>query len=178
MRTRLHGNERGIVTAVEAGLALAALALVLALPSGFGRAEEQPAKTLYERLGGYDVISNIVDDFLEQLRHDEAFNRFGGGRSKGSLERTKQLLKDQLCAYTKGPCVYIGRDMKASHEGLGITDAEWEASVLKLKASLDKFKIGEAEQKELLALVEETRKDIVEKPAEAKAAEEKTKAEN
>jgi hemoglobin len=157
---------------------LAVLFMALVLSTGVARAGEKAEKTLYERLCGYDMISNIVEDFLDQLRHDETFQRFGGGRSKDSLDRTKQLLKDQLCAYTKGPCVYIGRDMKASHAGLGITDAEWESSVAKLKASLNKFKIGEAEQKELLALVEETRKDIVEKPAEAKAAEEKPKVEN
>lgn len=178
MRIKFNSNGRGAVTTVGAGLALAALALALVLPTGVALAEEKPAKTLYERMGGYDVMSAIVEDFLVRLRDDEAFKRFGGGRSKDSQERTKQLIKDQFCAYTDGPCAYTGRDMKTSHEGLGITDAEWESMMQKLNATLDKFEIGETEKKEFIAVIEKTRKDIVAKPAEEKAAEEKPKAQN
>ena len=178
MRIKLNSSGRGAVTTVGAGLALAALALALVLPTGVALAEEKPAKTLYERMGGYDVMSAIVEDFLGRLQGDEAFKRFGGGRSQDSQERTKQLIKDQFCAYTDGPCAYTGRDMKTSHEGLGITDAEWESMMLKLNATLDKFHVGEAEKKEFTALIEKDRKDIVAKPAEVKAAEEKPKAQN
>lgn len=165
MRIKFNINGRGAITTVGAGLALA---LALAFPTGVGLAEEKPAKTLYERMGGYDVMSAIVEDFLGRLRDDEAFKRFGGGRSKDSQERTKQLIKDQFCAHTDGPCAYTGREMKTSHEGLGITDAEWESMMLKLNATLDKFEIGETEKKEFIAVIEKTRKDIVEKPAEEK----------
>ena len=178
MRINFNSNGRGAGIILGAGLALAALALALAIPTGVALAEEKPAKTLYERMGGYDVMSAIVEDFLGRLQGDEAFKRFGGGRSKDSQERTKQLIKDQFCAYTDGPCAYTGRDMKSSHAGLEITDAEWESMMQKLHATLDKFEIGEAEHKEFVALIEKDRKDIVEKPAVEKAAEEKPKAQN
>ena len=178
MRINFNSNERGAGIIFGIGLALAALALALAIPTGVALAEEKPAKTLYERMGGYDVMSAIVEDFLGRLQADESFKRFGGGRSKDSLDRTKQLIKDQFCAYTDGPCAYTGRDMKTSHEGLGVTDAEWESMMQKLHATLEKFNIGETEKKEFVALIEKDRKDIVEKPAEEKAAEEKPKAQN
>lgn len=130
---------------------------------------EKPGKSLYHRMGGYDVIAAVVDDFLGLLRDDPAFKRFGGGRSQGSLKRARQLIVDQICAATGGPCVYFGRDMKSSHAGLAITDAEWESSVKKLTAALEKNKVGATEQKELLAIVETLRKDIVEQPKEEKA---------
>ena len=98
-------------------------------------------KTLYQRMGGYDVIAGIVDDFIAQLGKDKAFERFGGGRSHNSLVRTRQLVVDQICNLTGGPCVYIGRDMKTAHEGLAITDAEWDSSIKKFEISLDKFKV-------------------------------------
>jgi len=71
---------------------------------------------------------------------------------------------DQLCAVTGGPCVYVGRDMKASHAGLGITERDWDASVRHLVATLDKFSVPAKEKDEVLALVGTLKKDIVEKP--------------
>ena len=164
MRLELNLNGRRLVSPLGAGLVLAAIVLALLLPTGFSRAEENPAKTLYERMGGYDALSGIVEDLLSQLHEDPAFSRFGGGRSEASQARTKQLIKDQFCWLADGPCAYIGRDMKTSHTGLGITQAEFDSMMQKLRASLEKSKIGEPEQKEFLALIEKTRGDIVEKP--------------
>lgn len=148
---------------------LAVLTGILWSLSGQSFAQEKPKtpkeKTLYHRIGGYDVIAGITDDFLEQLGKDEAFKRFGGGRSAGSLKRARQLIVDQICALAEGPCVYFGREMKPSHEGLAITQAEWDSSVAKLKISLNKFKVAEPEQVDFLALIDKLQKDIVEPPA-------------
>jgi Bacterial-like globin len=56
-----------------------------------------------------------------------------------------------LCLATGGPCVYKGRDMKTSHAGLGITEADWDAGVKHLVATLDKFKVPMKEKDDLLA---------------------------
>ncbi len=66
-----------------------------------------------------------------------------------------------ICQLTGGPEHYTGRTMAASHQHLDITEAEWNATVNDLKASLDAFKVPRAEQEELLQLVASTRKDIV-----------------
>ena len=162
------------MTASNKRAAIAGILCVVLVLACFGTvaAQDKPAaKSLYHRMGGYDVIAAVVDDFLGLLRDDPAFKRFGGGRSQGSLKRARQLIVDQICAATGGPCVYFGRNMKSSHEGLAITDAEWESSVKKLTAALEKNKVGATEQKELLAIVETLRKDIVEKPkGEAQAS--------
>jgi hemoglobin len=142
-------------------------------PSGRGFAQDKndkstdtaaKAPTLYQRMGGYDVISAVVDDFIDQLRKDPAFDRFGHGRAKDSSKTTKQLVKEFICWKTDGPCAYIGRDMGPAHQGLEITVKEWEASNKMLLASLQKFKVSETEQKEFMAMVEKLRDDIVEKP--------------
>ena len=155
---------------------LALLAVVL-FPGRSFAGENEKAKTLYQRIGGYDVIAGIVDDLLAQLHSDKAFDRFGGGRSESSLKRTRQLLIDQLCEYTKGPCTYIGRDMKTAHGGLKITAAEWDSTIKKLEASLDKFKVSGKDKEEFVALVQDLKKDIVEAPAE-KPKEEKAAGQN
>lgn len=170
MRMELKKNRGWRATPARAGFVLAALVALLLMFPGRGQAQnmaqgDQPKeKTLYERLGGYDGISAVVDDFLGRLGKDPMFDRFGQGRGMDSKHRAKQLIKDQLCSLTGGPCDYIGRDMAPTHQGLEITQKEWDASVEHLKASLAQFKVGEKEQKELLAVVDKLKGDIIEKP--------------
>jgi hemoglobin len=54
--------------------------------------------------------------------------------------------------------------MKTVHRGLGITDADREQAVKLLVASLDKFKVSEAEKDELLKALMTLKDDIIDKP--------------
>jgi hemoglobin len=141
-------------------IAVPSLVLVAALLAP--RAEAQ-APTLYQRLGGYDALAAVTDDFLGRLAADASIKRFFVGHSKGSIARIRQLIVDQLCAATGGPCVYTGRDMKSVHEGLGISRADWDAAVAHLNGTLDKFKVPARERGEVLDAISAFEKDIVEK---------------
>ena len=120
-------------------------------------------KSLYARVGGYDALAAVVDDFIGRLVSDKQFEKFFAGFSVDSKKRIRQHLLDQLCVATGGPCVYMGRDMKTTHGGLGLTEADWDAAVKHLTASIDKFKVPAKEKDELLAFVATLKKDIVEK---------------
>ena len=148
--------DRGIL----AGLLALAMVTCLAVSDG---AQQKP-KTLYERLGGYDAIAAVTDDFIGRLVADKQITRFFTGASTDSKKRIRQLVVDQICAATGGPCIYIGRSMKASHEGLGITESDWQVSVGHLVAALDKFKVPQKEKDELLAAVSSLKPDIVAPP--------------
>jgi hemoglobin len=128
--------------------------------SATSRAQE---KSLYERVGGYNALAAVVDDFIGRLVSDKQFEKFFSGHSIDSKKRIRQHILDQFCAATGGPCVYTGREMKTSHAGLGITNADWDAAAKHLTASIDKFKVPEKEKGELLAFVTSLKKDIVEK---------------
>ncbi|HSP62480.1 MAG TPA: group 1 truncated hemoglobin [Pyrinomonadaceae bacterium] len=123
----------------------------------------QMKKSLYARLGGYDAIATVVDDFIGRLVADQRFTRFFVGHSEDSRKRIRMHVIDQLCAAAGGPCLYIGCDMKASRHGLGITSDDWDASAKHLVESLDKFNVPKAEKDELLAFVGTLKKDIVAK---------------
>ena len=120
-------------------------------------------KSLYERVGGYNALAAVVDDFIVRLVTDKQFEKFFIGQSTDSKKRIRQHILDQFCAATGGPCIYTGREMKTSHAGLGITNAEWDAAAKHLVASLDTFKVPEKEKGEILAFVTSLKKDIVEK---------------
>jgi hemoglobin len=121
------------------------------------------APTLYKRLGGYDAIAAVSDDFIGRLASDKQLSRFLVGLSTDSQKRLRQLVVDQLCEATGGPCIYIGRSMKTSHAGLNITESDWDITVKHLVATLDKFKVPEKEKNEFLALASSLKPDIVQK---------------
>jgi len=118
-----------------------------------GSMSPQEKKSLYTRLGGYDAIALVVDDFITRLATDKRFERFFAGFSTDSKKRLRQHILDQFCVATGGPCVYMGRDMKTTHTGLGITEADWDAAAKHLVAALDKYKVPQAEKDELMAFV-------------------------
>ena len=136
----------------------ASIARSISTPAG-----GQDKKSLYTRLGGYDAIALVVDDFITRLATDKRFERFFTGFSDDSKKRLRQHILDQFCAAAGGPCVYTGREMRTSHKGLGITEADWDAAAKHLVAALDKYKVPEAEKNELLTFVVSQKKDIVEK---------------
>lgn len=147
-----------------AGLTVGAQAPVNAsIPSAVNTGEPQ-SKTLYARLGGYDAIAAVTDDFVGRLVSDKRFTRFFAGHSEDSIKRIRMHVIDQLCEAAGGPCNYTGRSMRASHHGLGITGEDWDESVKHLVATLNKFKVPKAEQDELLSVVSTLKKDIVDKP--------------
>lgn len=123
----------------------------------------QEKKSLYTRLGGYDAIVKVVDDFVGRLVADKTLTKFFTGHSEDSLKRIRMHVIDQLCEAAGGPCNYIGRDMKKTHHGLGITSDDWDVSAKHLVESLDKFKVPQTEKDELMAFVGTLKKDIVDK---------------
>ncbi len=125
--------------------------------------DDQTAElSLYERLGGYDVIASIIDKLFALMRADARFSRFGAGRSLDSRKWAQQLTVDQICSLSGGPCYYMGRDMKTSHAGLRITEEEWQANLEFTTRSLQNHGVAEREQVEFLLIFERYKNEIVE----------------
>ena len=99
---------------------------------------------------------------LPRLTSDPALGRFWNHRGEDGVRRERQLLIEFLCASAGGPLYYVGRDMKTSHRGMGISESDWKAFVGHLEATLDKFQVPAKERAEVLTFVESTKRDIVE----------------
>lgn len=132
------------------------------LISGSALGQEAMEKSLYERLGGYDAISAVVDDFAPKLFNDPVVGQRFFGMSDDSREGFRQKNKNLLCRVTGGPCKLISRSAKITHGGLGIKASEFNIVVGHIIDSLNKFKVPEKEQQELKAIVASLRPDIVE----------------
>jgi hemoglobin len=115
--------------------------------------------TLYERLGGKEAITAVVDDFVARCAADGRINGKFAGTDVGRLKR---MLFDQVCMASGGPCDYQGRDMRETHDGMAVTAGEFDALVEDLVATLNQLGVGKHEQDELLAVLGPLRADIVE----------------
>lgn len=118
-------------------------------------------KSLYGRLGGKPAITAVVDDFVGRVAGD---SRINGKFATTDIPRLKMLLVEQICQASGGPCTYSGRSMKATHAGMGVSSADFDALVGDLIATLNKFKVPEREKSELLGALGPMKGDIVEKP--------------
>jgi hemoglobin len=147
-----------------------AMSILLVLTAIAAPAAEQASpvsgaqKTLYERLGGAYPIAVVVDDFIERLLVNDTLNAnpaIDEARRRVPKQGLKFHVATLVCQVTGGPCQYTGRDMKASHAHLNITEKEWQAMLTDFLGTLDTFKVPKAEQDELVAIVESTKPDIV-----------------
>ena len=118
-------------------------------------------KTLYQRLGGYDAIAAVTEDFLGRLANDPQLKRFSLGLSVDSQRKVRNHTVDFLCLATGGPCIYTGRDMETVHTGLKITDSDWDLSVKHLVATLDTFEVPAQEKQEVLTAIGGLKSTIV-----------------
>lgn len=152
----------------------AALVVSTAVPaqaaSASASASAAPAdtKSLYERLGGYEGISAVVDQFADSLFADKRINQFFVGMSDDTRAQFKQKNKNLLCNVTGGPCKIISRTAHDTHHGLGITSADFQVVAGHLKDVLNKFNVGPKEQEEVFAIILGLRPQIVDRPDETR----------
>jgi hemoglobin len=142
-----------------------------------GGAGDNKARTLYERIGGEKVITALVDDMVARSiadprvnfeRHDIKTGLFSGKYpewqpSPGNVQTLKQHMVEFLTLAAGGPAQYTGREMREVHKGMKITNSEFDAMVGDAKASMDRLGIPTREKRDMLAIIETTRKQIVEK---------------
>ncbi len=140
-------------------VAAAPLALVLALLST--ASVQAQSATLYERLGGYEAISAVVDDFAAKLFDDEVVGVRFKGMSTDSRNGFRQKNKNLVCNVTGGPCQIISRPAAVAHGGLNITEDEWNIVFNHLVETLQSFNVPEQEKSELLEIVGTLKSDIV-----------------
>lgn len=135
--------------------------MVLTVTLGACATMSEPEPTLYKRLGGREGIRGVVDDFVAFLVADPRVNARFTKLTPAQVEKLKTNASDQICDATGGPCSYLGKDMKAAHTGMNITEADWNATVEDLIKALDKRNVAKKDQQELIGLLAPMKKDIV-----------------
>jgi hemoglobin len=155
-------RRKAMIRTITSYVALSGVLLSLGgchtMPSGNTTSAD---RSLYDRLGGKPAITAVVDDFVGRVATD---TRINGKFATTDIPHLKMLLVEQLCQASGGPCTYTGRNMKATHAGMGVSSDDFDALVGDLVTTLNKFKVPEREKNELLGALRPMKGDIVEKP--------------
>ena len=117
--------------------------------------------SLYVQLGGYDKLVAFREDFLGRMLKDSITAPFFAGLSEKELDRLRQMVVDQLCQVTGGPCIYVGKSMKEAHKDLGITPEVWNEAMRLFNLTMDDFHMTRDQRNELLAIVRSVEPEIV-----------------
>lgn len=106
--------------------------------------------SLYERLGGEKRIAAVVEDALD--RH--AVNPLLAPRFRGKdLPHLKRLGTQFFCMGSGGAQRYEGRDMRAAHAGMNISEQEFIAAIDDIVAALQTQGIGATETNEVVGIL-------------------------
>ena len=147
--------------AMGLGWVAASAVLVLGIAGCAMTQEAAPAPSLYKQLGGREGIALVVDDFAANVAADERINARFKAMKPEQVFKFKSNLADQICDATGGPCAYVGRDMKTTHKGMNVTEAEWNATVEALVKALDKNNVPAGAKNALLGALGPMKPDIV-----------------
>ncbi len=131
--------------------------------------QAQEKSALYDRLGGIYNIATVFDDFIDRIMVDPRLNanpRVDEAHHRVPPAGFKYLVSEMVGWASGGQQHYSGRSMLDTHRDLMIPSEEWQAFMDDLQQTLDKFNVPQAEQAELVAIVESTREDIVVSPVQ------------
>jgi len=137
-------------------LAMILVLLATALPAHAQKADD----SLYRDLGGLEVLTKVVDDTLALALADV---RIKDTFKETDMKRLAKLITEQFCELSGGPCKYSGDPMKEVHQGLGLSNRQFNALVEDLQAAMDKSGIPSRTQNKLLALLAPMQRIVVTK---------------
>jgi hemoglobin len=129
-----------------------------------GSNEAKQEKSLYERLGGLPAIALVVSDFVDVFIQDEIIMsnpEVKDRKTPDAAPYIKYQVTALVCEATGGPCEYTGLDMKSAHEGLNVSEREWDRMVEIFAATLAQHNVPERETQELFGILGPTKGDIV-----------------
>jgi hemoglobin len=109
-------------------------------------------EALYDRLGGSDGIETVVDEFYDRMLDDERMQPFVEDVDVERQRRHQSLVTSQVAG---GPAESSGENVRAAHRELDLAQADFEAVVSHLRASLDACGVDDADAGEVIAAVRE-----------------------
>lgn len=132
----------------------------MAMTSGMAAAADETGgqPSLYERLGAWDGINQIVRDTIANHQANPAIAHFF---AEVDVDKLAGHVTAFFAAGTGGPAKYAGRDMTTTHAGMGLTDADFDSAVADVMKAVKSNGIGETEQAEVAAILESLRPAVM-----------------
>lgn len=114
--------------------------------------------SIYESLGGETVVAEAVERFYAKLTSDPVIGVFFEDTDVARLKTHQRMF---LTAALGGPDAYEGRDMRAAHAHLHVTDRDFDLFLRYLAETLAEIDVTPDRIAEVLEALEPLRRDIV-----------------
>ena len=121
--------------------------------------------SLWDRLGGEAILRKVVHEFVTLAVHDPQVNYTRDGRfplDEQALASAERTALEIISTGAGGPYLYTGRTIREIHEGMKISDAEFDAIVADFRKALDGSGADPADIDAAMEQVYQTRSEIVE----------------
>lgn len=112
---------------------------------------------VFKEFGEQAGLVKLMDVFMDRMLADPRMRPFF---ENADQPKVKKHLVEQFCVILGGPCTYTGRDMKSSHDALGINRANFNALVEDLQWAMNKQGIPFRAQNKLLAKLAPMHREI------------------
>ena len=132
---------------------------LLAIAPAFAQAPAVDDST-FQGLGGKPGIKRIVDTLVPMLLADA---RIKESFKDIDMKNLALRLEEQFCELSGGPCMYKGKDMKEIHDGLNITNAQFNALAEDLQLAMESVGVPSRVQNKLVAKLAPMQRGIVTK---------------
>jgi hemoglobin len=114
--------------------------------------------SIYETLGGEALVPEAIEKFYAKLSSDPVIGEFFARTDLAKLKTHQRMF---LTAALGGPDAYEGRDMRAAHAHLKITDTDFDLFLGYLDETLTELGAAPARIAEVLEALEPLRLEIV-----------------
>ncbi|MFC6874456.1 truncated hemoglobin [Halobellus marinus] len=118
-------------------------------------------ETLYERLGGRDGISAVVDEFYDRLVEDETLGPFF---EDADLERLRRTQTDFLCEAAGGPETYDAEPVREAHLHVPFTEDHIVRAVEILSETLDEYEVPDEDAEKVIQAIAQYRDELLARP--------------
>jgi hemoglobin len=114
--------------------------------------------SIYERIGGEPAIDAAVDIFYRKVLVDDRISEFF---DTVDMDRQRAKQKAFLTYAFGGPAHYTGRELRAAHANMKLTDVHFDAVVENLAATLTELGVPGDLITEVAGVAESVRKDVL-----------------
>lgn len=113
---------------------------------------------LYDRLGGREGIARITRTLIDKhLANPVVSPRYRAT----DLQKVERRVIEFFCAGAGGPETYTGQDMRATHQGMNVSEQEFVVVIDDAMAALADHGIDDATRKDVLAILWSFKDEIV-----------------
>lgn len=116
--------------------------------------------SIYERIGGAAAVDAAVDLFYRKVLTDDRISHFFD-----TIDMDTQIAKQKafLTMVFGGPNSYTGKDMRAAHKHMHLTEVHFGAVAENLVATLQELGVAEGDINEIAGIAMSVKDDVLNK---------------